>query len=247
MLVTFEMGRHCVQLLVAIVQGDVPLLLSRSALAKLGMVLNAAENRADFNALGLKGVRLVSTDTGHPALPVQPVCNNRAEADKKRSGHEEITVFLRGEQYTVFVAEREAGNQRAWGSRMETRAAQQVRPALFYPKNIPIEVQNMLLDEVFSTHSFLAWWSHSSVSNDFWIEGEYSLVRVHVVPRRRFFRPEQWSTEDTEHKEQLLSALGAVRSVFGISCKTHRSLSPVHGPWRETVHDSAYPTLWIGR
>ena len=57
-----------------------------------------AENRTDLNALGLKGVRLVSTDTGLVALPAQPVCNSRADADSKHQEHDEITVSLCGEQ-----------------------------------------------------------------------------------------------------------------------------------------------------
>ena len=246
-LVTFELGKFCVQLLVAVVQSDVPLLLSRGALAKLGMVLNVAENRADFQALGLKEVRLISTDTGHPALPMQPIRNFRAGTDKVRRGLVEILIFPRGRQYTVFVAQR--GGEDTKGPKVSVRdyEASWIRPVLFYPKKIPSGVKNMWLDEAFPVHSFLAWWSQTNISNDFWIEGEHTLVRVHLVPRRGFFRPEQWTTEDSEHKEALLNALGAVRRVFGISCKSHQALGPVHGPWRDSIHDSAYPTLWIGR
>ena len=123
------------------VPGDVPLLLSRSGLAKLGVVLNVAENRADFAALGLKDARLITTDTGHPALPVRPVCNVRASADKVRRGHDEIIVFPRGEQYTVFMAG--GGTGGSGGTREQP-------PVLFYPKKIPLEVKNILLGESFS-------------------------------------------------------------------------------------------------
>ena len=50
--------------------GRVPLLLSRTALARLGTVLDVQGHRADFLSLGIDGIELGLTATGHPTIPV---------------------------------------------------------------------------------------------------------------------------------------------------------------------------------
>ena len=72
MIVNFALGTFLVRIRVCVVNGDVPLLLSRSALGSMGMVLDVAENQADFRKVGVQGLQLELTDTGHPALPVRP-------------------------------------------------------------------------------------------------------------------------------------------------------------------------------
>ena len=57
---------------VAVVDGDVPLLLSRSVLGCLGMVYDIERHEADFRALGIHKYQLSLTHTGHPAIPVSP-------------------------------------------------------------------------------------------------------------------------------------------------------------------------------
>ena len=118
---------------------------------------------------------------------------------------------------------------------------------LFYPKKISREAYNMLLADTLNVETFVAWWKSSSVSNDFWVEGENVLARVHVTPKRTFFSPRGWTTDNCEHKEALLETLGSIRSTSGISCKTYRGLVPVHGPWQQDKDDRQYPVLWIGR
>ena len=58
------MGGLKVDLKVAFVNGNVPLLVSRGALGKMGMLLDVAENRASFKALGVKDLLLENTETG---------------------------------------------------------------------------------------------------------------------------------------------------------------------------------------
>ncbi|OLQ03765.1 Copia protein [Symbiodinium microadriaticum] len=55
---------------------------------------------------------------------------------------------------------------------------------MFYPKKIGPATRNMLLDVNFNPVTFAAWWATTNISNDFWIENEECLVRVHVIPRR---------------------------------------------------------------
>ena len=76
---------------------------------------------------------------------------------------------------------------------------------MFYPKKIGPATQNMLLDVNFNPVTFAAWWSTTHISNDFWIENEECLVRVHVVPRRSVFSPSHWRTQNISHKELLKS------------------------------------------
>ena len=56
----------------AVVQGDLPLLISRSALASLGMIYNMEEHVADFTSVGVRSLALYTTPSGHPALSVLP-------------------------------------------------------------------------------------------------------------------------------------------------------------------------------
>ncbi|CAE7717731.1 RE2 [Symbiodinium sp. CCMP2592] len=90
---------------VAVVDGDVPLLLSRAVLGKLGMVYDIERHEADFRALGIDKYKLSLTNTGHPAIPVSP---------KKLPSHvlsstegwkdEEVRIASQAvEQYTVFM------------------------------------------------------------------------------------------------------------------------------------------------
>ena len=242
--VTFALGGYVIRVLVAIVQGDVPLLLSRGVLAKLGMIMDVAKNQASFNQIGLDHVQLVATDTAHPALPVQPIACPANMAEGSVGIPDEVQILPRGGQYTVFVADGVASESQCRAvspMHAPTKKVANNRTGLFYPKKIPSAVSNMLLNEDFNPETFLAWWSSTQVSNDFWLEGAETLVRIHVVPRRTLFNPSSWKTDDAQHKQALLRALGMVRSVYGISCKTHRALCVVHGTWQGEADDSMFP------
>ena len=68
----FELGNKKICLKVAVVNGEVPLLVSRPALGKMGMIIDIERNQASFKHLELANMDLQITDTGHPAFPVQP-------------------------------------------------------------------------------------------------------------------------------------------------------------------------------
>ncbi|CAE7227793.1 RE1 [Symbiodinium sp. CCMP2456] len=72
-ILTFEVGGHPVVVRVSVVNGDVPLLLSRPVLGKLGMIMDVQRNKADFRELQVHDLQLVITDTGHPAVPIRPI------------------------------------------------------------------------------------------------------------------------------------------------------------------------------
>ncbi|CAE7917780.1 RE2 [Symbiodinium sp. KB8] len=58
---TFRLGKAVIEVKIAIVQGELPLLLSRPVLARLGMVMDVATNRADFRKVDAYDVPLKAT------------------------------------------------------------------------------------------------------------------------------------------------------------------------------------------
>ncbi|CAE7467344.1 RE2 [Symbiodinium sp. CCMP2456] len=69
---SFNLGDKTVRLRASIIPGDIPLLLSKTALGKLGMIYDVSVGCADFTQVGLKGYKLLSTTSGHPAIPIVP-------------------------------------------------------------------------------------------------------------------------------------------------------------------------------
>ena len=61
--ISFRMGSRVVTTKVSIINGDVPLLLSKKALAQLGMIYDVAANRADFQRVNLKGFEMLTTSS----------------------------------------------------------------------------------------------------------------------------------------------------------------------------------------
>ena len=83
----------------SIINGDVPLLMSKSALAQLGMIYDVAGNKAHFTSVGIRNFDLVTTSSGHPAIPIilaKPV-----------DGPERLVIgetsVQAGPQYTAFA------------------------------------------------------------------------------------------------------------------------------------------------
>ncbi|CAE7724502.1 GIP [Symbiodinium sp. CCMP2592] len=103
--VSFGLGNALVKIRVCVVNGDVPLLLSRTVLGELGMILDVANNQADFRSVGVEGLKLDVTETGHPALTVRPeqFCGKASTQPEWKAA--EIQIISRRPQYTVFAAE----------------------------------------------------------------------------------------------------------------------------------------------
>ena len=246
---------------VAVVDGDVPLLLSRSVLGKLGMVYDIERHEADFKALGLTKYQLSLTNTGHPAIPVSPKRSPGLVFPSEEDwGTDEVRILSQaGGQYTAFmtssvaepsadarpvVHEHEAPCKTQQGSMYEIPEDTYEAP-IFFSKKIDNVIKGMLLDGNFNHELFLAWWSQTQVRNDFWLEGPCTWTRVHVIPRRACFDPRKWKTPSATQREVLLEHLGRVRSTFSVSCHSHRPLDPLHHVWRESEESPA--VLWIGK
>ena len=229
--VSFKIGGRVVHIKAAIVNGDVPLLLSRPVLARLGMVLDVAGNRASFVALKVQDCPLVYTETGHPALPVEPVQGveatfNPHEWERLEIKVEEERAYMQGcgRDHSVFMVQEVFGDEDSERLDVESCTAGNPRNPvgrLFYPKKLGLAIQNMLISEKCNVVTFLSWWNQTNISNDFWVEGPQALVRVHVIPQKSLFDPSCWKTKEGEHKQALLDALGSIRSTFAVSCKTH--------------------------
>ncbi|CAE7232220.1 RE2 [Symbiodinium sp. CCMP2456] len=99
----FDLGEKVIGLKVAVVYGEVPLLISRPALGSLGMIMDVAGNRATFRALGVTDLPLQMTETGHPAFPVHPVDPRGLERKAGDWQTQEVEIFSRSQQYTVFA------------------------------------------------------------------------------------------------------------------------------------------------
>ncbi|CAE7360399.1 GIP [Symbiodinium sp. CCMP2592] len=71
--ISFVLGQKVVRLRTSVINGDIPLLVSRTVLSKLGMIYDIEQGTADFTKVGLSGFELMSTASGHPAIPIIPV------------------------------------------------------------------------------------------------------------------------------------------------------------------------------
>ncbi|CAE7293046.1 RE1 [Symbiodinium sp. CCMP2592] len=218
---TFDIGGHPIMVRISVVNGDVPLLLSRPVLGKLGMVLDVDRNTADFRELRVQELQLVITDTGHPAVPIKPIYVDSALAQGGDWNGPEVKILSERAQYTVFALETvrvsssdihdEVPESNEVPNVLQPPASTEgplqitystprsiPRPrnenvkdesSIFYPKKLGAAVKGMLLADKLSCTSFMTWWNSTPTSNDFWIEGEQVLVRIHVIPRRTLFNP----------------------------------------------------------
>ncbi|CAE7239737.1 GIP, partial [Symbiodinium necroappetens] len=93
---TFRLGKAVIEVKIAIVQGELPLLLSRPVLARLGMVMDVATNRADFKKVDAYDVPLKVTESGHPALPLSTLKGTPTKATAAFWAAEEIKIHATG-------------------------------------------------------------------------------------------------------------------------------------------------------
>ena len=231
----FEIGGHKIALRVAVVNGEVPLLVSRGALGKMGMVLDVEDNTASFKKLGVRDMALSLTDSGHPAFVVKPAVLPKSDGTSSIWEVQEIQILVFPREAAYMGVPEGLGFQGPVGDERdeddlcssiwmvsshdvpghnpdELDASLERDPRgpsgsfnnIFYPKKIGNATKNLLLDATFNPETFASWWSTTNISNDFWVENEDMLVRVHVIPRRAFFSPLYWKT--TKLFPQIITA-----------------------------------------
>ena len=215
----FVMGGCILSLKTSIINGDVPLLISKPALAQLGMVYDVAANRAQFTRLGIQDFCLETTSSGHPAIPIVP-------AKAGDHGQEvQLNDFgsQRGEQYMAYVVS-------------DTGDTPQDPPPvdsfhIFYDKKLEPEVKNILTQDRLCDLTFTSWWSRSALTSDFWIETDVAWFRIHVTPRRALFNPSKWKTNHSVQKDMLLTSLGEYRVTEGVCCRTSKPVESIADRW----------------
>ena len=218
------------------VDTQVPLLLSRPVLAAMDMNYDIEGNVADFTKLGLKGVRLGTTSSGHPTIPV--TCTGGKVPSWPSHLDWNATETWIPARYEAYMAA-------APGSGVVSRG---MTPSIFYPKKLPAGVEELLTSSTLSSEGFLHWWRGSLISRDFWVEGPEYLDRIHVTPRRHLFNPEDWSTTLDDTRTKLLVSCGEVRISTCIPCLSSTL------PWEFMHHRGDWNSsrdvgkvIWIGR
>ena len=228
----FELGSKVVQVRTSIINGDVPLLLSKGVLSRLGMIYDVEMGRADFTKVGLRGFELQMTSSGHPAIPIIPA---KVAGDVSAGLQAEDLRLSPREQYTVYAV--------AHGSFKSPTTFN-----IFYDKKLDPGVRDMLCQEHSHQEAFLAWWKSTGTTSDFWLESPEAWIRVHMTPRKILFNPSVWQTRASLQKEMLLQTAGEVRITEGACCATSRWLEPVVDRWENGNFDEhAFGFLWAGR
>ena len=231
-MLSFSLGEKIVQLRASIIPGDIPLLLSKTVLTKLGMIYDVSQGAADFTALGLKDFKLLSTPSGHPAIPIVPA--KLASGCTSVLSIEDLSFEPRVQYIIHAVAFAGLSHNNLYN--------------IFYDKKLPPEVKVMITQNQLCRESFMSWWKQCDVGGDFWIETESTWIRVHVTPRRSLFSPTLWHTSSSVLKGMLLSTLGEFRQTEGVCCSSERWLETVADLWSRSASQTApMPLLWVGR
>ncbi|CAE7353792.1 GIP [Symbiodinium sp. CCMP2592] len=182
----------------SVAQGEVPLLMSRSALSKLGMVYDLEDHSAQFKKLGIDKYMLLTTDSGHPAIPVSPkrVPGLKWPTPQQWAGSEVIIVPPAESQYMSYMVSAVEGDASVPVDPIPRCEPLSKNPDptpglnLFHPKKINDCVRNLLCAEPLNVQSFATWILRSDQVDYLTIdyEGPSSLEpllgpRFSVVPR----------------------------------------------------------------
>ncbi|CAE7510826.1 GIP [Symbiodinium sp. CCMP2592] len=232
-IVGFKLGGYNIHVRTSIITGDIPLLLSKTVLGKLGMIYDVQQGKADFRAIGLRDYELASTASGHPAIPICPVGLSAGETPDLQV--EDLRLQQIG-QYMEVYAVAHCGPQPPKYS------------GIFYEKKLDPGTRDMLSGDRLSLAVFQSWWEKSCIDRDFWVETPSTWVRVHMVPRRATFNPSTWRTGSTVLRDMLVANIGATRMTESVCCRTGKWIESTVDQWRPgQVDQHVFPLLWVGR
>ena len=148
MVIGFTLGKYVIFVKTAIVEGDVPLLLSKPSLGAMGMIFDVAHNVADFTALSLKAFAILVTETGHPAIALVPSTTKVHPEQPHQWNAEvsEIQIVPLSPQYDAaheaFTLQAQPQSNNSGEHVNDTVGSIDTR--IFYPKKISMAVHNML-------------------------------------------------------------------------------------------------------
>ena len=237
------LGGSWVAIRASVVPCDVPFLVGRPAMKKLGARIDLGKECVDLCSLKAAEVPLVQAQGGHPAVAVFPEGHSKAPKipwstvkDEGRGPgiwHNDL-----GETACAYMASCSA-------VACQEREARPER--LFYAKRLPPAIEDMLAHSTLNVETFLGWWRGCKIQRDFWVERGAMLIRVHVVPRKYPFSPEGWQTEQSELKAELLSVLGEEVVEERIPRRGPQLLSRETRTWKSQPARAQPHALWIGR
>ena len=172
----FAIEGHWLSVKVAIVPCPVPLLFSKPVLSQLGMKYDLAAETVTLSVLGVKNLKTQKSSTGHPALLVSQFPELPPPAFEG-AVEDEVWVPAR-EAYMAAAADRFEHEGFSCIEGVPTTLSSSISSFssmthgkgnnLFYPKKIPLEVQNMLSSDVtLSSAAFFTWWKYANQCNDF--------------------------------------------------------------------------------
>ena len=228
---------------VSAVKTRVPLLVSRPALAALGMTYRMDTNEADFAALGLSGIKLGFTTSGHPkmeALDFTEVGGNHHWPDRVDWSVTEVFVPAQ-----TGIQEQGPQIREVYTVRARSASGGHGCGRLFYEK-VDEATRELMSRQDLPHESFLNWWRSHDTHRDFWVETEDYMDRIHVVPRRHMFKPTAWNTNNQSLKEKLLSCLHDRCETTCISCTAVCMPMTFNHDWKNSKMEHVN-YVWIGR
>ncbi|CAE7435682.1 unnamed protein product, partial [Symbiodinium sp. CCMP2456] len=149
-IVTFRLGSFNVQLRTSIITGDIPLLLSKTVLGKLGMIYDVQNGKADFKAINLSDYKLTTTSSGHPAIPIVPVS---VSSDETSDLQIEDLRLQTAEQYMSVLAVAHHGPHTPKYS------------GIFYEKKLDPSTRDMLSQDRLQQDIFVNWWENAGMDS----------------------------------------------------------------------------------
>eukprot|EP00439_Symbiodinium_sp_Y106_P040342 s2167_g4.t4 len=150
----------------------------------------------------------------------------------KAWGDKEIEVLKIRGAYTAYVVghgEAVVQGLNPGGDLEDDKQARVGHPILFYAKKISPAIYEALVADSLNMNTFLGWWNSTAISNDFWIETEHKLIRVHVTPRKSFFCGVSAPAVDIQP-----FGLAAAFSIelYDIPVTPHHGMSSRTAPWK---------------
>ncbi|CAE7692154.1 GIP [Symbiodinium sp. CCMP2592] len=162
--VCFELGNKIVKVRTSIITGDVPLLLSKTVLGKLGMVFDVEKGKADFNKVGLTDYMLLTTPSGHPAIPIVPAKAGTGGTCTLQI--DDLRLEPREAYMDVFALAYQGPNRSQ-------------HTGIYQPKKLDPTITNLLSEDSLAQDPFFVWWKSTTVDRDFWLE-TVSLNNQHI-------------------------------------------------------------------
>ncbi|CAE6927736.1 unnamed protein product [Symbiodinium sp. CCMP2456] len=145
-ILNFELGNCVLQVRTSIITGDIPLLLSKTVLGKLGMVFDVEGGTADFRKIGLSNYKLLTTSSGHPAIPIVPA---KADSMTPVLQVEDVRLQPKEQYMSVYaVAHKPPTGPPTTG--------------IYHEKKLDPSVKDMLSQDRLQLDTFMAWWQQTS-------------------------------------------------------------------------------------